>query len=351
MDRGQIVVIAVVVAALGLFGLKIWSDRSAGDDLLIASNDPSALQDGVAGEGGGSFGASGGGHMRGGPGGRLGGPGGSIRGRRGLPGSRAQGGSGSTVIGGARGFSGGVLGRSGSSSSGRGDSVVSHLPPRSGERSDLVDFLSSQPPSGNEILGDNNNNSNTPGDVALQVKNVTDSSKALESSGIEEPQNGQDGIHFTDNSQLTFPDAGGASGKAGTISFDIQPDWSGGDQTDNSLVQIRGENQWSDRLQLVKNGRYLRFIIADSQGREADISVPIDAWQPGDSHSVTASWGDSRTSLYIDGRLAGTNSYDAPFNIPPGTPLHLGSDYSTGTYSGADATISGFTIYKNSQHP
>jgi hypothetical protein len=188
-------------------------------------------------------------------------------------------------------------------------------------------------------------------DIALEVRNTADSEQAARREEIADADDGLDGIKFGNDSQLTFAEAGGASGEAGTISFDVEPDWSGGDATDNSLVQIRAENEWANRLQLVKNGRFLRFILADNTGREADISVPIDSWQPGDPHNVTASWGDGRTSLYIDGRLAGSNTYEGAFDIPPNTPLHLGSDFPSSDYGGANATIRGFTLFKRAQHP
>jgi Concanavalin A-like lectin/glucanases superfamily len=217
---------------------------------------------------------------------------------------------------------------------------------RHGDNSEIMDFL------GSRSAGANPQPSDQPGgDVALEVLTAEDSSKAVYKEGVFEPDDGGDGLKFSENAQLTFAQAGGASGEAGTISFDVEPDWSGSDRTDNSLVQIRAENQWANRLQLVKNGRYLRFILSDDTGREADISVPIDDWVPGESHGVTASWGDGRTSLFLDGRLAGSNTYDGQFDIAPDTPLYVGSDFRNSDYHGAAATIRGFTLFKSAQHP
>ena len=55
----------------------------------------------------------------------------------------------------------------------------------------------------------------------------------------------------------------------GSIAFDIQPHWDGGDETNNSLLQIRDEHEWANDLQIVKNLDSLRFIIIDSSRRRA----------------------------------------------------------------------------------
>jgi hypothetical protein len=213
----------------------------------------------------------------------------------------------------------------------------------------LLDFLGSQPPSGNEILGDE---PDVPeGEVALEVKSTEDTNLASKAEDIDAPDSGDEGIKFTEGSKMTFEQAGGASGEAGTISLDIEPDWEGGAQTDNSLVQIRDPNSFGNRLQLVKNGRFLRFILADNSGREADISVDIRDWEPGDPRKITATWGDGRTSLFIDGQLAGSNTYEGSFDISPTTPLHLGSDFDGSDYSGANGVIRDFTLYTTSRHP
>ncbi len=355
MERAQIVVIAIVVAALGLFGLKIWSDRTAQDSLIDAEagggrNHLSGAGGGLNEPGHGRLDAPGAGGSRRVGGGAGGGA--NVAGGRAGAGGGAAGLGGQTARSGSAALAGGVgqgAGHRTAIGSGVGGAMADGTRPgaRPVDRPDLVDFLGAQKPSG-DIGGDPR--SGDAEDVALEVKSTDDSAQAAEKRDIDEPEDGDPGIKFTEGSQLKFPDAGNANGDAGTISFDIEPQWKGSDKTDNSLVTIKDEHGFANRLELVKNGRYLRFIVADNE-READISVPIDNWEPGERHSITASWGEARTSLYIDGQLAGSNTYSGTFDIAPGTPLYLGSDYRSSSYGGANATIRDFTLFKNSRHP
>ncbi|MBI1815491.1 MAG: LamG domain-containing protein [Deltaproteobacteria bacterium] len=156
------------------------------------------------------------------------------------------------------------------------------------------------------------------------------------------------GTKFSEDAQFTVPNAGGLTGEAGTISFKIQPDWSGAEETDASLAQLRTPNEWDNRLQITKNGQYLRFLLADDTGHESGAGIPI-RWQPGEEHTVTATWGEDPTtgqklaSLYVDGRLAGQSPYYGNF-IPPNGPLYIGSDHPGGG-PGARGTMSDFQAY------
>ena len=348
MERSQVLVVAAAVAVVGVFVVKVLSNQTALDDEGLAGDRPAAsAADPAPSEGtAGGSGASRSAHRRfdtaaalraatgGGSAGRPAGApsaAGAIGGsdRRARPGEPA----------------GGTIREGGAALAAKPGSV--DVPAsRAQRRADVMDMLA-QPSS----TGSDSPAKSGEGEVALEVRGTADSDQASHREDIDDPADGSDGIKFTDGSQLTFAQAGGASGESGTITFDVEPEWSGGDATDNSLVQIRNENEWANRLQLVKNGRFLRFILADDTGREADISVPIDEWQPGQPHSVTASWGDGQTSLFIDGRLAGSNTYQGAFNIAPTTPLHLGSDFPSSDYGGANATIRGFTLFKKAQHP
>ena len=77
-------------------------------------------------------------------------------------------------------------------------------------------------------------------------------------------------------------------------------------------------------------------------------SKAIDDWQPNQPHHVAAVWGkdpetgDNITALYVDGHLTGPpQNYDGTFEVSPGTPLLIGSDY-RGDAAGAGGTMSNF---------
>jgi Concanavalin A-like lectin/glucanases superfamily len=361
MERTQVIVIAVVVAAVALFGLRIWSDRSV-DELTVggrSANGVAGLESGFGSDADGNWdgrGGPGGAHQRGAVGSQVGSSSrGGLRGdgtRNSGPAGRGPGPVDLARADGLRG--GGSLGASGGSLGGRGGTAGSAsvsgnlsdsgISPKVKQKADLVDFLSSQPPT-TANLGDTKNSDGT--DVALKVDKPEDiASQDGQDTGVQKPEDG-DGIKITDRGKVEFPNY--ASGDAGTISFQIQPDWAGSDPTDNALVQIRQEHQWNNGLELVKNGEFLRFIVRDNTGKEADISVRISDWQPGDLHDIRASWGPSQdgtptTQLYIDGRLAGSNTYNGAINFNSSTPMFLGGDYAGSAYSGANATLRDVTL-------
>jgi len=178
--------------------------------------------------------------------------------------------------------------------------------------------------------------------VVLSVSHVDDLQQSQSATGVDTKDEGV-GINFTPDAVVAFPDAGNVNGDAGSISFDVEPQWAGSEDQNNAFVQLQQENQWANRLQVVRNGRFLRFIMTDSGGAERDISMLVDSWQPNDQHRVAATWGDQQMFLYVDGRLVGQASMPNPMQIPPGTPLLLGSK--SGNYSGANATINNFKVY------
>jgi hypothetical protein len=360
MERGQVIVIAVVVAALALFGLRLWSDTTAESELQSASHGAAerlARAGGMRGDVDGrgeDLSASGEGPRAGRAGGRLGplGPGGG-----GAAGSRGEGaGRGATdvVRGGTR-AGGGIVGHSGSASAGGlggggaggfGGSDGDRLAPKVEKRSDLVEFLGSQPPTKSDLASPQHEGD---GDVALKIDKPADiNEQGGEAHNVENADDG-DGIKITNGTAIDFPN--NVNPEAATFSFNIEPNWSGSDQTDNALLQLRGPNEWSNRIELVKNGEFLRFILTDSTGREADISTRITDWQAGQAHDVQASYGPKpdgtccQTQLMVDGRVVGTNDYTGPFKPPP--TLKVGGDHAGSAYSPADATFRQFRVMNN----
>lgn len=164
-----------------------------------------------------------------------------------------------------------------------------------------------------------------------------------------------DGARFSTDSQFVVPNGGNLNGEAGAISTWVQPDWAGGDESNASLVQLRNQNQWEDRLQIFKNGRYMRFLLTDSAGQESNIGATIDDWAPGDWHHLAATWernadGHLVQSFYVDGRMIGQVPVQGQFNVRPGTPLYIGSDLPLGV-PGANGVISQFQAYNRALTP
>jgi len=164
-----------------------------------------------------------------------------------------------------------------------------------------------------------------------------------------------DAAKFSTESQFVIPDGGKISGDSGTISFNLQPEWGGDDQTDASLVQLRTPNVWDNRLQIFKNGRFLRFLLTDNTGQETDSSAPVDNWQPGEQHLVTTTWGRDEsgqgvTTFYIDGKQVAQRNFDGQLEVPQGTPLYIGSDLPGGG-TGARGSLSHFQVYNRPLAP
>ena len=135
----------------------------------------------------------------------------------------------------------------------------------------------------------------------------------------------------------------------------VQPQWAGGDESNASLAGLRNPNQWEDRLQIFKNGVYMRFLMADSAGQESNIGMNISDWTPGDWHHMAATWGPNDSgqlmqSFYVDGKLIGQVPVSGQFNVRPGTPLYIGSDLPQGV-PGANGAISQFQGFGHALGP
>jgi Concanavalin A-like lectin/glucanases superfamily len=152
-------------------------------------------------------------------------------------------------------------------------------------------------------------------------------------------------VDFTDQAQYTLPAAGHVDGEMGTIAFEIEPHWGGTDQTNNSLLQIRDEHEWENNLQIVKNFNSLRFIIIDETGVETNVNVYIDNWTADQPHKVAATWGEAQMALYIDGQQVGVATLPNQLTFGDTTPIHVGSDFPGTIYSGANSRMSNLTIY------
>lgn len=353
MERGNVVVIAIVVAALALFSLRFFGSDPEEDEL--AGLTPRERIERLAQRSG--DGAAPGDRRVLGPDGRpvaggRPGTGGTRTGAAGANGAAGHGGSAGSVYG-ASGSAGGTLGTSGSSRTGgaggaagmAGADPVGRIAPKAERRADLVESLGSRPPTQSDL--DKPVPVDNGEDVALKVNTTQDiSDQNGQAVGeVKDADEGDEGIKVEPNTRVEFPNAGNAS-KEGTISFTLKPDWSGADATDNSLVQIRQEHEWNNGLEIVKNGEFLRALIRDNTGREADISYRISDWPAGEERVVEFSWGEGRTELTVNDQVVGRNEYPGELEFREGTPMIFGADHPGSNYGSASATISKFTVGK-----
>lgn len=349
MERAHLLVIAVVIAALALFGLRFMSSDSPEEVELAALSD--RARTGSDSEG--RLGVRprlGGGGAGGAEGGRLGaGPGGGPRGSFGS----GRAGSADLAAGGGRGLGGG-LGVSGSGrigSAGSGAAIGGIAAPDSSRKADLVDSLGSRPPTQSDL--EQAPPPDNPEDIALKLDTTDDiADQQGREQDIAKPDDTDDGLKISEQGRIEFPNGGGVRGEAGEISFKIKPEWAGSDQTDNALVQLRQEHEWNNRLEVVKNGEFLRFILTDNTGKEANISMRITDWQPSEIYDVRAVWNETAESggnggtieLYVNGQLAGRDAYPGRFEPPARAPLYVGADWRGSNYAGANATLYNFQI-------
>lgn len=155
-------------------------------------------------------------------------------------------------------------------------------------------------------------------------------------SDVEPADDG--GAWFSEDSQLEIPDAGGAVSEEGAISFWVEPSWDGSSTGDHSFIQLRDAQRWENRIQIFKNGPFLRFLFTDGSGSESGVGTDITSWAAGERHHVSATWAEGMTYLYVDGVLVGTNPYPGELTMPSTTPLFIGSDHAGGI-PGADAVL------------
>ena len=360
MERMQLILLAILVLAGSLLGLRLLTP-AATPDLGQTSSDSAGS---VLGPGGlrdrklpaGRVAISGGGEREGDkppPG--VPPPGEERRGGSRVGGSGASGGSAELIAGVER--RRGVLGAA-QSSSGFGSAAdapagglpdaalagrMAAIPPAKGREANLppveqnqrqtLEFVDDPKPGGGDIL------LSIPfkGEVDAEVGGGSISSDGLVSHGGE--------VEFTDDAQLSFPVGNNINSSAGTISFEIRPQWGGGDETNNSLVQIRDEHIWENSLGIVKNFNNLRFVVHDSAGVEYNIGMEINDWPPGERQQIAATWNDSSLALYVNGQLVGQSQLGHPINFGEATPVHIGSDFPNSSYVGAGGTIRNFTVY------
>jgi hypothetical protein len=160
----------------------------------------------------------------------------------------------------------------------------------------------------------------------------------------------EDGAVFSSDSEYAVPMAGRLSGEAGSITFWVRPDGETSDIDNASLVQLRSQNEWANRLQIWKDGSNVRLVFSDGSGVESGASYGGDGWAADEWRMVTATWGEGMTALYVNGQLAGTSQYQSPFTIQPKTMLHVASNYRDDPRS-LNGAVNQFRVYNRVLSP
>jgi hypothetical protein len=365
MEKPQYLVIGILAVAIGFFALRFTTDDEAEFSPRRGGEGDHAMArgDGSGYGGGGSRGDDGAGSRDrlaaggrvsrfGSEGPRIGSVGAAGRGsaETATGGSRADRGRVGTGVGSRSGMrSAEEVGRAGSASNAIGGDRPSATSGTS--RSDRLDALAGKEAAVDPFYEAKDLDDDPTDDIVLEVANKVDAEgKAEVLDGVAESDDGE-WLEVGEDAQMAFRDMGNLNPASGTVSLDIVPNWNGADLTDNSLMQIREPHKWENRMQLVKNGQFLRFIFTDNTGFEADISHRIDNWVEGDAHRVTATWDNGVTTLYVDGRRVGTNSYPGALEYAIRPDMYLGSDLPNGgSYGGANAKLKA-KLYDSAKGP
>ncbi len=371
MDKPHVLLIGILAIAIGFFALRFSADDTGefdsvsgydldGTEMAMRDRASGGSFDGEEWSGGRQSSRAGNRSMRrsaraeGGRGSRFG----TARG------AGKQGGRADTVTAGSRGSRRGrVIG--GGSRSGRGRTSggsVSTAPGISSKKrtgsagapsrsnSDRVELLSNKEATIDPFYDGTELDDDPTDDVLLEVTTQDDADrKANVIDGVENSDDGE-WLEVGEEAELTFPNLGNANIESGSVALDIIPNWNGSDPTNNSLLQMREPHEWSNAMQLVKNGEFLRFIVRDDGGHEADISFKIGDWQQGEPHKVLATWDEGVTTLWVDGKRVGSNTFPGKFNPKSTTPLHVFSDYQGGSYAGADSRGK-VKVFDGAKHP
>ena len=132
---------------------------------------------------------------------------------------------------------------------------------------------------------------------------------------------------FGAGSTLAYPDSGGINLEEGTIMFWVRTEWDTRDPTvsieGRTLAELR-TNTWENRVDIHMGPRFLTFMLTTSDGIEHGTGSPIQ-WAAGEWHNVATTWGQALMSLYVDTEAASENAYDGTVELPPDTPLYVGS--------------------------
>ncbi len=186
--------------------------------------------------------------------------------------------------------------------------------------------------------------------LSLPFDDPQKASGAVSTLAEKDVQYDEFGAVFGPNALFVAAPPEGTGSNAGAVVFWLQPAWAGDSGSDNAYFTWRMPHAFENRVTIFKNGPFLRFLLADALGQEANIGYQIVRWRADEWHHVAATWGDFVATFFIDGRPVGSTEYANEIIIPPGTPWYIGSDYPGGA-KGANSRIRGFHVFPRSLQP
>ncbi len=157
-------------------------------------------------------------------------------------------------------------------------------------------------------------------------------------------------LSFADGERFAFSKTAYGRGQTGSVTFQIEPQWNGNEDSVRLLVQIHEPGDWRSRLLVFKDHPFLRYLFT-AGGVEHDVGIPIDRWTAGSRHTVTATWDDKTSVLYVDGQRVGERPYPGELEITPHTLLYMGLDNPSDPQHAAKAKIENLKIYGRALGP
>ena len=163
--------------------------------------------------------------------------------------------------------------------------------------------------------------------------------------------NEDEGVFLGEDARMSIPLAGKLDGPSGTIDMLIEPSWDGSERRSNHILTVGESTRWNNFLRIAKHIDQLRFTLRDDTGATREISVSVLDWVAGERHQITASWGDSKVSLYIDGRLVGESSYPGVFRPGERATIQVGAHANPKLGGGVNANIYDLGLYSEALSP
>lgn len=137
---------------------------------------------------------------------------------------------------------------------------------------------------------------------------------------------------FSLDSPFQIPHAG----EAGTVALWLQPEWITEDNEDADVIEL-GDGL----IRAYKNVNVLRFeVLSDNPNNSASLSIA--EWQPGEWHSISATWENQRVTFYVDGQPVG-KTIEGTFSPSGNTPVTIGTMAPSGQPV-APATVSDVSV-------